>query len=208
MTEADIQCQLYACLLNYSSKARKVIVRDADSQLLDEAEFQVLTRPIHAELSSARRKATEYVDLCLLDTDRTNFWIKKSKFNRRAGTIPVWDWDWQPRDTIGIEIKFNRWVSKITAYSRVTRRSRVTGRWSTFRRSLVRDFKKLRRYKRGWLIFVDQHSLFPSRNLWRAFIDDLIRDAHYGKAKKTLNAFYLCPKLKKPISYKASYNSF
>ncbi len=208
MTEADIQCHFYACLLKYSSKARRVIVRDGDDQRLDEPDLHVLTRGLHAELSSSRRRATEYVDLCLLDPSRTTFWIKKSNFSRSDRSIPVWGWDWQPNDSVGIEIKFNRWIAKAAAFSRLTKRTRMTQRWRDFRTSLVRDFKKLRRYKRGWLIFVDHYSLFPTRKSWRVFLEELIRDSNYDSAKRTLNAYYLCPKLRRPLSYKAAYNSF
>lgn len=208
MTEADIQCYFYARLLQYSSKAQRVKVLDANSKKLRDSQFHVLTQALHAELSSSRRKATEYADLCLLNPSKTTFWIKKSKYNRSAKEIPVWDWDWQPKDTVGIEIKFNRWILKTKAYSHETKRTRVTKRWNDFRSSLVRDFKKLKRYQRGWLIFVDQHSLFTTRQAWRDFIDDMIRDANYGYAKKTLNAYCLCPRLKRAISYKAPHRSF
>ena len=72
----------------------------------------------------------------------------------------------------------------------------------------MRDLRRLKKYKRGWLIFVDQNSLFPSYAKWRDFIDELIREANYGYAKKTLNAYYLCPKREKALSYKSYYNSF
>ena len=207
MTESDVQCYFYARLLAYSSKPRRVKVLDAEGKSQGDSQFRVLTQSLHAELSSSYRRGTEFVDLCLLNPSRTTFWIKKTKFNRHDKTLPIWDWDWEFKDTIGIEIKFNRWVRKTTAYSKQTQRTRVTNRWHNFRSSLIRDFKKLRKFQRGWLIFVDQHSLFTNRREWREFIDEAIRDAN-GKAKKTLNAYYLCPKLRKAISYKSGYDSF
>lgn len=207
ISESDVQCYFYARLLEYSSKPRRVKVLDADDKRQDENSYHVLTQPLHAELSSSYRKGTEFVDLCLLNPSRTTFWIRKTKFDCHEKVFPIWDWDWAFEDTIGIEIKFNRWIVKTTAYSRRTKRTRVTKRWRRFRRSLIRDFKKLTKFQRGWLIFVDQHSLFANRKEWRDFVDGAIRDAN-GKAKKTLNAYYLCPKMKKAVSFKSGYNSF
>lgn len=166
------------------------------------------TKPIHAELSSSRRKATEYVDLCLINPSKVEFWIKKTKFSRENKEMPVWDWNWNPKDSIGIEIKFNRWILKTEAYSHDTKRERITKKWKDYRDRLVSDIKKLKRYKRGWLIFVDQHSLIRKRKEWREFINKVIRDSNYGYSKKTLNAYYLCPKLKKALSYKSPSASF
>lgn len=208
MTESDVQCYFYARLLAYSSKPCRVKVFDSASGNLRDSQFHVLTQSLHAELSSSYRKGTEYADLCFLNPSRTKFWIKKTKYDRHDKVIPVWDWDWEHSDTIGLEIKYNRWIQKTTAYSRLTKRTRVTKKWHNFRRTLARDFKKLKKFQRGWLIFVDQHSLFPSRGQWREFIDEMMRDVNYGKAKKTLNAYYLCPKLRKAISYKSGYDSF
>lgn len=208
MSEADVQCNLYSELLKCSVKPRKTIVKDCNDKKTWDGQYQLLTRPLHAELSSSRRNSTEFVDLCLIDPTKTTFWIKKSKFNRWSKDIPVWSWEWRPKDAIGIEIKFNPWIIKKQAFSHDTKRERVTQNWKDYRWRLVRDFKKLKRYKRGWLIFVDQHSLINSRKEWRDFVDDVIRDSNYGYAKKTLNAYYLCPKIKTAFSYKSPGNSF
>lgn len=136
------------------------------------------------------------------------FWIKKSKFSRENKEMPVWNWNWKPEDSIGVEIKFNRWILKIGAYSHNTKRSRVTKKWKDYRYRLVKDIKKLKRYKRGWLIFVDQHSLISGYEKWREFMEEVIRDSNYGYDKKTLNAYYLCPKSKRALSYKSPNNSF
>jgi hypothetical protein len=208
MTEADVQCSLYAALLKQTSKALKTVARDAGGNRIKDWQYELLTRSIHAELSESWRNLTEFVDLCLFCPSKTTFWIKKSKYDRGEGDVPVWCWDWSRKDSIGIEIKFNRTASKDSGYSNKTKRTHVTERWKAFRRSLVRDLRRLKKYKRGWLIFVDQNSLFPSYAKWREFIDELIREANYGYAKKTLNAYYLCPKREKALSYKSYYNSF
>ena len=208
MTEADVQCAFYSELIKYASKARKATVRDVNEKKVRDWEYQILTRPLHAELSSSRRKATEYVDLCLITPSEVEFLIKKTKFNRANKEMPLWDWNWSPDDSIGIEIKFNRWIIKTKAYSHNTKRERVTANWNNYRNRLVEDIKKLKRYKRGWLIFVDQHSLIESYKEWREFIDGVIRESNYGYAKKTLNAYYLCPKSGRALSYKSPSASF
>lgn len=203
-----MQCNLYAELLKSCIKPRKTITKDCNGKVIRDWQYQLLTRPLHAELSSSRRNSTEYVDLCLMNPTRAKFWIKKSKFDRGNKDIPVWDWDWHPENAIGIEIKFNQWILKTNAFSNKTKRERVTQKWKNYRWHLLRDLKKLKRYKRGWLIFVDQHSLINSRKEWRNFVDGLIRASNYGYAKKTLNAYYLCPKFKTAFSYKSPGNSF
>jgi len=208
MTEADVQCAIYYELTKSVSKARKAIVRGINEKKIRDWEYQILTKSLHAELSSSRRKATEYVDLCLIVPPKVEFWIKKTKFSRENKEMPVWDWNWNPEDSVGIEIKFNRWIIKTKAYSRNTKRERVTKNWKNYQYRLLQDIKKLKRYKRGWLIFVDQHSLITTYTGWRRFIDEVIRDSNYGCAKKTLNAYYLCPKLKRALSYKSPRSSF
>ena len=209
ITEADIQCALYAELLGSLMKARKTIVRDANSNKINDWEYEVLTRPLHAELSSSRRKTTEFVDLCIIEPSVFEFWIKKTKFNRGDREVPIWTWgpSW-PENAIGIEIKFNRWVLKRKAYSYKSKRERFTGRWKDLRYSLISDLDKLLRYKRGWLIFVDHHSLLRNKEEWREFMDDVIRYSNYGRLKKTLNAYYLSPKLGRALSYKSPGSSF
>lgn len=203
ITESDIQCNLFAEMLRFSSGLRRSDIRGYWEEKIHEREFRLLTRPIHAELSSKRRKNTEFVDLCLVDPTKFVFWIKKRRFDRFDKKFPIYDWDWKPRDAIGIEIKFNRWVMKSKVYSRKSERERVTNRWINYKRSLIRDIKKLKPYKRGWLILVDHHSLISTRKEWKAFVDEIIRKSNYGYAKKTLNAYYLCPKLKKALSFKS-----
>lgn len=208
MTEADIQCAVYHELIKSASKARKTRIKDINEKRVKDWQYQLLTNTIHAELSSSRRKATEYVDLCLIIPSKVIFWIKKTKFSRENKEMPVWDWDWDPKNSIGIEIKFNRWILKTSAYSHDTKRERITENWKGFRWYLLNDIKKLKRYKRGWLIFVDQHSLIGNYKEWRDFMEGVIRDSNYGYAKKTLNAYYLCPKLKRALSYKSPGSSF
>lgn len=204
MTEADVQCNLYYELMRSTSKARKTIIKDANKKIVHDRRCQVLTRQLHAELSSVRRKSTEFVDLCLIDPHKVVSQIKKTKFNRENKEMPLWDnCNWGPKDSIGIEIKFNRWIRKMTAYSRGTRRGRITKKWKNYRLGLLRDIKKLKRYKRGWLIFVDQHSLIDNYAEWRNFVNEVIRDSNYGRAKKTLNAYYLSPKAGRAMSYKS-----
>ena len=195
--------------MKFSSGVRRAVVRDYQNEKVQDWEYRLLTRPIHAELSSKGRGATEFVDLCLIDPTKFEFWIKKQKFDRFGKKFPIWDWDWKKQDAIGIEIKFNRWVTKADAYSRTSKRTRVSDKWKNYIRSLVRDIKKLKSYKRGWLILVDHHSLMTTRIEWRDFVDEIIRKSNYGKAKRTLNAYYLCPKLRKALSYKPpSYHNW
>lgn len=52
MTEADIQCALYSELFKSNSKSRKSIIRDNNEKKIKDWEYQILTRPIHAEFSS------------------------------------------------------------------------------------------------------------------------------------------------------------
>src|SRR3989304_2558292 len=85
-------------------------------------------------------------------------------------------------------------------YSRKTGRKKTTDIWETYKQSLIRDIKKLKRYKRGWLVLVDHHSLIATYREWRTFVDEIIRKSNYGYAKRTLNAYYLCPKLKRALS--------
>ena len=47
-------------------------------------------------------------------------------------------------------VERNRWVSKEDAYNRKTARKRTTDKWKNYMQSLIRDIKKLKRYKRGW----------------------------------------------------------
>jgi hypothetical protein len=208
MTEADIQCALYSELIKSASKPKKTITRDVNGEKMRDWEYQIPTMSLHSELSSSRRKAREFVDLCLIAPPKVEFWIKKTKFSRKNNEIPVWNWNWNPEDSIGLEIKFNRWILKTNAYSYGTKRERVTKKWKNYRSTLIRDIKKLKKYHRGWLIFVDQHSLISTYKGWRKFIDEIIRDSNYGYAKKTLNAYYLCPKLKRALSYKSPHKAF
>lgn len=202
MTEADIQCNLFAELMASNIKPIKSKVFDYNDKKVVNWEYEILTRSLHAELSSTKRKATEYVDLCLVEPKEVWFWIKKRQFDKTTKNFPIWEWSWLPRQTIGIEIKFNRWISKIHAHSNITGRERITKKWKNFENTLVRDLKKLKSYKRGWLIFVDQYSLFETRTEWRDFVDLVVRRANYGRDKKTLNAYYMCPKAKVAFSYK------
>jgi len=208
MSEADVQCALYLELAEHYSGARKVISMDVNGKKLHDWKYQVLTRSVHAELFSKRRKRTEFVDLCLIVPPETEFWIAKSKFSRENREMPLWKWDWHPECSIGIEIKFNQFVPKTKIYYYNTKRERETEKWKNYKLRLVRDLKKLNRYKRGWLIFVDQYSLISNKKEWRDFIDGIIRESNYGWAKKTLNAYYLCPTQKKALSYKPPYKAF
>jgi hypothetical protein len=208
LTEADIQCMLYSELTLGCSKKRRTIVLDINGRKLKDWNYGVVTIPLHAELSTRYRKKGEFVDLCVIDTKKMKFWIQKSKFNRLDKKFPYWEYQWNPKDFIGIEIKFNDWLQKKIAYSRSTKRERHTQNWSYLQDLLATDLWKLRKYKRGWLIFVDQHSLIKNYKEWRELMDKLIRKYNHGKMKKTLNAYYLCPKLDRPLSYKAPYNSF
>lgn len=208
MTEGDVQCTLYSELAKSFIKARKTKVRDGPGKLLYENEYHVLTKPIHAELSFDHRRGSGYVDLSLFDPIDVDVWIKSTKFDRTDCKYPVWDWDWKPSEAIGIEIKFNRWRTKKDVYSNETKRERKTSIWLNYRKSLVKDLKKLKDYKRGWLVFVDQNNLFDSRKAWRDFVEEVIRESNYGWAKKTLNAYYLAPKFKTALSFKPPYDSY
>jgi|WetSurMetagenome_2_1015567.scaffolds.fasta_scaffold17203_2 hypothetical protein len=207
MTEADIQCTIFSEIIKKISKSRKTLIKGFNEKKIKDWKYQVLTKALHSELSSSRRKATEFVDLCLVIPSKFEFYITKTKFDRGKKEMPISGWKWNPEDSIGIEIKFNKWVQKKFTYSRKTKRFRITEKWKYYEKSLKNDLKKLVRYKRGWLILVDQHSLIKTYKEWRSFIDVIIRKANYGKAKKTLNAYYLCPKRKKALSYKSSRNS-
>lgn len=209
MTEGDVQCALYSEFAKNFVKARKTKVRDGQGKLLYENEYHVLTKPIHAELSYYRpRKGSGYVDLSIFDPPDVQFWVKDGKFDRTECKLPVWNWHWEPSEAIGIEIKFNRWILKTDAYSHETGRERKTKRWRDYRKSLVKDLKKLQQYKRGWLVFVDHHTLFDSKDAWRNFVDEIIRTSNYGWAKKTLNAYYLAPGFDKAIPFKAHDESY
>jgi len=203
ITESDIQCQLFSEIQRFSSGVRRAISKGFRDEKIRDWQYRLLTRPIHAELSYKKRNTTEFVDLCLIDPTKFTFWIKKRGFDRSNKRFPIWDWDWKRADAIGIEIKFNRWVSKEDAYSRKTGRRKTTDKWKNYKLSLIRDIKKLKRYKRGWLVLVDHHSLISTRKEWRAFVDEIIRKSNYGYAKRTLNAYYLCPKLKRALSFKS-----
>lgn len=204
ISEADVQCCLYAELIKYMKKARKTDVRDVRDNKMKEHWLQVLTIPLHAELSYSRRARTEFTDLCIVDPSKFKIWIKKSKFSRHNKNMPIWTWDMGREHSIGIEIKYNRSLAKRGAFSRKSKRERVTKSWRNFAWSLVREMKKMKKYKRGWLILVDQHSLIGDRAEWRELVDNTIRMSNYGYAKKTLNAYYLCPKLKIALSYRRS----
>ncbi len=208
MTEGDVQCALYSELAKSFVKARKTKVRNGQGKLLYENKYDVLTIPIHAELSFDHRRGSGYVDLSLFDPIDVEVWIKSTKFDRTDCKYPVWDFNWKPSEAIGIEIKFNRWRTKKDAYSNETKRERKTSVWLNYRKSLVTDLKKLKDYKRGWLVFVDQNNLFDSRNDWRDFVEDIIRDSNSGWAKKTLNAYYLAPKFKTALSFKPPDDSY
>ena len=208
MTEADVQCAIYSELSKHVSKARKTISCDIYGSKINANDFQLLTNPLHAELATSRRKSTEFVDLCLLVPCKVYSVVKKRKYNRNNNELSIWEFLWEPKDSIGIEIKFNRWIPKISVYSRLTKRLRITEQWKYHRRRLIQDISKLKRYKRGWLIFVDHHSLFRGYDEWRTFMEKIIRDSNYGRAKKTLNAYYLCPKHKRALSFKSPGKSF
>jgi hypothetical protein len=202
ISEADVQCCLYAELIKYMKKARKTAVRDRADKKVREHQFQVLTIPLHAEISYSRRARTEFTDLCIIDPSKFTFWIKKSKFSGHSKDMSIGDWDMGRKHSIGIEIKFNRWIVKMERFSHKSMRKSITQRWRGFKTSLVRDMNKMKKYKRGWLILVDQHSLIKNYAEWRGFVDNIIRMSNYGYAKKTLDAYYLCPKLKRALSYR------
>lgn len=208
LTEADIQCNLFSELIKSFNKPRKVDVRDSNWKKLNDWQFEILTPPIHIELSSSRRKRTEYVDLCIVEPSETLFRVKKTKFNKAEKRVPLWGYEWYPKKSIGIEIKFNWDISSIKAFSNKTGRWRVTKNWINVKRSLMTDLIKLKRYKRGWLIFVDQHSLIGNKKEWRELMKEVIRNSNYGRAKKTLHAYYLCPKLKTALPYRPYTHSF
>jgi len=203
ITESDIQCHLFSEIQRFSSGGRKTIVKGFRDENIRDPAYRLLTKPLHAELSTKGRRATEFVDLCLIDPSKFTFWIKRRGFDRFDKRYPIWDWDWKKQDAIGIEVKFNRWVTKAKAYSRKSKRERITDKWRNYKQSLIRDIKKLKRYKRGWLVLVDHHSLIATYREWRTFVDEIIRKSNYGYAKRTLNAYYLCPKLKRALSFKS-----
>lgn len=192
MTEADIKCTLYAELLKYFAKQTKTTSLDRKNNRIKENQYAVFTRALHSELSSFERKATKFADLSLINPRKVKFWIKKRKFDRKEGSMFVWDWEWKPKDSVGIEIKFNRGF----------------GTKSRWKHMLIRDMKKLKHYKRGWVLFVDQKSLFLNKEEWREFMESVIRGSNYGYARKTLNAFYMSPKIKTAFPYKPYYRDF
>jgi len=194
MTEADVQCALYMKLSGRFHSNKRTFVTDASGKKIKEENLQLLTKSLHAELQTTRRKTIEYVDLCIIPQKYIEFYVMSRRYDKSQRIFPIYGWDWNPEDAIGIEIKFNRWVSQRYIYSLKTKRTRTTQKWHDFYESLAFDLQKLKRYKRGWFVFVDQHSLFQTKEEWREFMDALIRYANYGAAKKTLNAYYLCPK--------------
>ncbi len=208
MTEGDVVCSLHSKLLAGPQRPYRATVKGMDGRLLRDWDYQVLTRPLHSELSFRQWGGGGYVDLCIIDPVDMEFQIRERGFSRGEGRVPVADWDWSPSDAIGIEVKFNRWRNKMRAYSRKTNRESATEVWKGFRRSMVYDLKKLRIYKRGWLIFVDHHSLFTTKQEWREFADGLMRDSNYGYKRRTLNAYYIAPCFGKAISFRPPSRSY
>lgn len=214
LTEADIQCTLYAKLLNEFSKVRDVNAFDAGGKQIPELEGLAYTRSLHAELSSRNRKSTEFVDICILRNLSTlNFCFKKSKLGYPRRFPLHWS-EWEESHSIGIEIKMNDYAYKPKAsfykkrkggWRRITK---TTKKWENFEWSLKRDLSKLRRYKRGWLILVDHYSLFNSFEEWRTFMRKIIQEANYGRAKKSLNAYYLSPNVGKALRYRPQGSKF
>jgi len=202
LTEADIQCLLYAELLKYASKKGRTMASDINGKKIRDWDYQVITMPLHAELSSKNRKKAEFVDLCILDPSEIDFWIQKTKFSRSNKDFPIWQFEWYPEKSIGIEIKFNWWLSQKKSAGKLTKN------WDYLKKILYKDLKKLKRYKRGWLIFVDNYALINNKEEWRELVDELIRHSNYGSAKKTLNAFYLSPKLNKALCYRPYWFSY
>ncbi len=203
LSEADVQCYLYAELLKDFTKPVRATGLDANSKKLRDSKYRIRSIPLHAELSSFRRKNVHYVDLSLVDPKKISFFLPVKTYDRDNRAFPISGMRWHPEDMIGIEIKYNWGISKTSAYNKKTGRTKTTARWTRFRDSLVEDMKKLRSYKRGWLIYVDQTSMFHTFAEWRTFVDDVVRRSNYGYRKKTLNAYYLCPRRKLALSFKS-----
>jgi|SRR3989344_647821 len=202
MTEADIQCSLYATLIHsHLSKPKRAIVRDRYGEKLKN-KVNISTIPVHAELSYTERRKTKFVDLCLIDPSEFIFLIRKTKTIAEKKRFPITNWHWDTQRTIGIEIKINYGVSKDSLDPQANRN------WQIFKERLVVDLKKLKIYKRGWLILVDHQSTFSNKKEWRKFAIDIIRRSNPKKSKKLINAYYLSPSTGTAWSYKAPGSSF
>lgn len=206
INEDDIKCSLYSELLKTSSAVRNTLVEDLyENDISSDVKYKLLTRSLHAELSSSHRGDTEYVDLCLLDPAKFKFWVKKTKYNRRGKQVPIYGWQWDYNEAIGIEIKFNQEIWKEKSRSRRSNRESITRKWRVFQYNLCRDIKKLKKYKYGWLIIVDQQSLLYSPNKtsqkWRVFFSKLLENSRCKKYKYKINGYYLCPRLKRALPY-------
>ncbi|MCK5290956.1 MAG: hypothetical protein KAR39_02945 [Thermoplasmata archaeon] len=203
MTESDVVCFIYSELRRGLRRPRKAVSKAASGEeVLDESKHQVLTLPLHSELSFRMWGRSGYVDICIFDPSDVEFWVPVTKYDREDGWVPVTNWNWEPCDSIGIEVKFNRWITKKRQVYGDTNRERKTGDWRRFEKSLIEDLRKLRSYQRGWLIFVDQRNLFGSRRDWKEFAQKLIKLSGYGSAKRTLNAYYLSPRFKTALPFR------
>ena len=208
ITESDIKCMLYSELLSGFSKKSCVNSLDRNGERLDDWDYGVVTIPLHSEMATRERKRGEFVDLCILDISKSKIYIQKTKFSRSERSFPYEEWWWYPKDLVGIEIKHNIGISKKKVYNWKSKRKRYTKNWEYLKSILIKDLKKLKKYKRGWLIFIDNHSLIENKKAWKTFLDELIRKSNYGYMKKTLNAYYLCPGQKRALSYKSWDKAF
>jgi hypothetical protein len=76
-------------LLKIASKKGRANVSDKNEKKLKDWEYQVITMPLHAELSSKNRKKREFVDLCIVDPSEVDFRIQKTKFSRSEKNLRV-----------------------------------------------------------------------------------------------------------------------
>jgi hypothetical protein len=188
LTEADVQCDLYSELIKEISKIYQLSTCDINGK--NKNFINICTRMVHAEMYNIAKKK-EFVDLCILDPNKFWLFVKKTKLNNNKNCIPLHGRNWNTKDTIGIEIKVNFWDSNLRRFCK----------------SLIKDFKKLKQYKRGWLIFIDNYSLIKNKEEWREVVTKMIREANMGNLKKTLNAYYLSPENGIAFSYKSHDNS-
>ncbi len=181
MNETDVHCRLYSELLADFSFPRASKsgtdwkwVRGAWQLKNKKRNADLKTIPLHANLAVHRgKKHWQHPDICLVDPASISFETSKKDSRRVLSYEYI-----EPKDAIGIEIKF--------LMSTGTRKPRE---W--VRQAVRKDIKKLLNYYRGWFVVVDQDHVFKSEKDWKDFFRDCIRRENGGRDRNKLNGYYI-----------------
>ena len=192
INERDIQCRVYAELFEVFNKPKKVQVNQLKNKKGIKTANNQRTIPLHAELYQDHRNVKIYrkwkgrfVDLGIILDNKSLSVTAKHKGKKKDSNSFYGKPKWDPRHTIGIEIKFNDWCFKETKDKKNTK-------WRSFEEMVREDLLKLNDYKRGVFIMVDREGIF-SKSEWCEFIHELIPKSSRKRRIQTITAYYLSP---------------